>query len=83
SLTVDESQLINLLIIRENALAEYVEYIRLLEQQGILYSNIDNILDSLIHLHLNRLIGINREYETKVLTLYRHALHNFNFQYTI
>lgn len=46
-----------------------------------LYSTKADILDSLIHLHLNRLIGIDREYETKILTLYRHAIKSFSQQF--
>ncbi|QUI21681.1 lantibiotic dehydratase [Vallitalea pronyensis] len=35
-----------------------------------------NAMHSLIHLHINRLYGIDREDEIRVLTLARHTLHN-------
>ncbi|MFP7416529.1 lantibiotic dehydratase [Priestia filamentosa] len=79
----DEIYLMELLTLREEYLERYVDNINLLNQQNILYSSIDNILDSLIHLHLNRLIGIDRNYETKSLTLFRHSLHKFSYHYNV
>ncbi|MBW9173852.1 lantibiotic dehydratase [Clostridium estertheticum] len=38
-----------------------------------------SILNSVIHLHCNRLFGINREFEKKILTLTRHTLHALRY----
>ncbi|MFS0882373.1 lantibiotic dehydratase [Metabacillus niabensis] len=78
----DEHYLLNLLTLREDSLTKYFDAIILLEKDNTLYSNTENILDSLIHLHLNRLIGIDRDYETRVLTLFRHTLNNLAFHYS-
>lgn len=61
---------------RRPALQQYQRAIRKHEEDGQLYNNFFNILASVIHLHLNRLLGINRRHEKKILTLALHTLYN-------
>lgn len=72
-----ENNLKELLQLRKISLQNYLVSIRK-NLKGDLYSTRANILDSLIHMHLNRLVGIDREYETKILTLYRHTIRSLS-----
>ncbi|WP_193768918.1 lantibiotic dehydratase [Metasolibacillus meyeri] len=69
--------LYDLFQLRNEMLAIYLKEVNRYEKDGSLYSNKDHILDSIIHLHLNRLIGIDREFEEKALSLYRHILYTW------
>lgn len=71
----EEPALANYLQLRNKAITTYLNEVNHCEKDGSLYSNKDHILDSIIHLHLNRLIGIDREFEERVLSLYRHILY--------
>lgn len=51
----------------------FFELVRL-EPNIEVYNDVNGILASVIHLHLNRLFGINRELEMKTMTLARHVL---------
>jgi thiopeptide-type bacteriocin biosynthesis protein len=44
-----------------------------------LYNDKNDIMASIIHLHCNRIIGIDRVYERKLMTLARHALYNLRY----
>ncbi|CUB13287.1 hypothetical protein BN2127_JRS1_04833 [Bacillus cereus] len=68
-----------LLEIRRGKLIAYAEKVHTLNNTGSLYNNIDNIIGSLIHLHLNRLIGMDREKEEQIITVARHTLHNLRY----
>lgn len=67
---------------RDIAAQTYWQAIQEVEQQGKLYNSRKNIIGSVIHLHLNRLIGVDRVKETKIMTLSRHTLHNLRYLIT-
>ncbi|WP_342434542.1 lantibiotic dehydratase [Paenibacillus sp. FSL H7-0442] len=54
------------------------EYKEALEHEKDLTNTFSNILGSLIHMHLNRLIGTNRKVERKIMSLLSHSLYHFN-----
>ena len=48
-------------------------------QQGIITTSEETIIGSIIHLSFNRLFGINREFERKILSLVRHTLYSLKY----
>ncbi|WP_226701763.1 lantibiotic dehydratase [Priestia aryabhattai] len=52
------------------------EYVNKMKSTNPIFNHTDNIMGSFIHLSLNRLIGIDRHYEEKIMTMSRHTLHN-------
>ncbi|MCG5103142.1 lantibiotic dehydratase [Oceanobacillus alkalisoli] len=60
---------------RNDALVSYKHAIEQHKLEHLLYSDETHILDSMIHLHMNRLIGIDRVFEKRAITLYRHLLY--------
>lgn len=52
------------------------EYVNKMKSTNLIFNHPDNIMGSFIHLSLNRLIGIDRHYEEKIMTMSRHTLHN-------
>lgn len=64
---------------RRHALRQYQKAVRDQEEDGLLYNSFYNILSSMIHLHLNRMLGIDRRREKKVLTLALHTLYNLQY----
>lgn len=75
----DGHEIITILNQRQNAISTFIERMKHIDQKASLYNDIEDILGSIIHLHLNRLIGIDRERETKIMTLVRHTLHNLRY----
>ncbi|EJP85542.1 lantibiotic dehydratase [Bacillus cereus] len=75
----NESRIISILQIRKEAIQILNNSMIEVEKQGELYNTREDIILSIIHLHLNRLLGIDRELETKVMTLSRHVLHNLRY----
>lgn len=61
---------------RSNTLNYYGEQLSKKELSGDYYVKSIDAMHSIIHLHINRLYGIDRGDETRVLTLARHTLHN-------
>lgn len=61
---------------REEAVKCYQQALLEHERQGTLMNNKDDILFSVIHMYLNRLIGIDRDKERKVMIMARHALNS-------
>jgi thiopeptide-type bacteriocin biosynthesis protein len=61
---------------RSNTLHYYGEQLSKKELSGDYYVKSIDAMHSIIHLHINRLYGIDRGDETRVLTLTRHTLHN-------
>ena len=52
------------------------EYGRLLQQKGeVLWNNVFDIASSLLHMHFNRIFGVNREKEKEGLALTRHTIY--------
>lgn len=48
-------------------------------QQGMITTSEETIIGSIIHLSFNRLFGINREFERKILSLLRHTLYSLKY----
>ena len=65
-------QFLNCLEIRTEAVKMYIEKIILEESPTNIY---DDIIGSVIHLHCNRLFGINREFEQKIMNYAYRTLH--------
>src|SRR5699024_2485929 len=74
-----EGQLIRrLLDIRKKPLSDFSCLLKKYKKE--LYNSKEQIIMSLIHLHINRLFGTDRDYEEKILTLARHTLHNLRYK---
>lgn len=65
--------------LRAKGIQAYHQGLKQAEQSGSLVTPIEQIVQSVIHMHINRLIGIKREEEIKILTLARHTLHNLRY----
>ncbi|MGK5509331.1 lantibiotic dehydratase [Brevibacillus formosus] len=64
---------------RSETIQSFSTVMHSLKAQSELYNSQDQIIVSIIHLHINRLLGVEREREKKVLTLARHTLHNLRY----
>lgn len=73
--TEEGNLLLNALSQRSGVVREYSDEIK----NGLEVSTDLSILDSVIHLHCNRLFGINRELETKIRALASHSLYALNY----
>ncbi|TCP54492.1 thiopeptide-type bacteriocin biosynthesis protein [Tumebacillus sp. BK434] len=60
--------------LRRDEVRRYAEDVRATGERGELFNDRHNIIGSVIHLHLNRLLGTDRVREKAVMTLARHAL---------
>ncbi|SFJ43467.1 thiopeptide-type bacteriocin biosynthesis domain-containing protein [Thermoflavimicrobium dichotomicum] len=69
----------SLLKMRSNIIRKYGQMVRLYEKEGELYNDVNDLIHSVIHLHLNRLIGTDREKEKKIMTLARHTLRDLEY----
>ncbi|MED0679095.1 lantibiotic dehydratase [Aneurinibacillus thermoaerophilus] len=67
--------LLNILNQRNRSIKEYASKIK----EGLEASSELSILDSVIHLHCNRLFGIDREFEKKIRTLVAHTLYALKY----
>ena len=71
----DGKTLIDLLGLRQEAVEKY----RKAFNENLITTSEETIIGSLIHLSYNRLFGINREFERKVLSFTRHTLYSLRF----
>ncbi|MBG9542864.1 hypothetical protein ABE29_08730 [Cytobacillus firmus] len=72
--------LYSLMNIRKEALSIYADKVNEANRQGLLANHIDDLIGSVIHMHINRLIGVDRTRETKIITLARHTLYHLRYQ---
>ncbi|MBV9690603.1 MAG: lantibiotic dehydratase [Ktedonobacteraceae bacterium] len=72
--TPQREQLCSFFAIQDEPLHALSEQIHRLSISEELWLPEENILDSLAHMHVNRLLGINREQEIKVYAFWRHTL---------
>lgn len=70
----DGELLYRMLKLRAPFVQRYAEAARAAEARGELYGAYRDLVFSVIHLHMNRLYGIDREQELKTMILTRHAL---------
>ena len=68
--------LIQLINTRESYVKRYREAI----DKGLITTSEETIVGSLIHLSFNRLFGIDREFEKKILSFARHTLYSLRFK---
>ncbi|AWB46064.1 hypothetical protein DCC85_19075 [Paenibacillus sp. CAA11] len=61
---------------RRASIREYAEQVRRIGLQGDLRNHPQHLVRSIIHMHLNRLIGTDRAREWRILTLVRHTMRN-------
>ncbi|MCP3776478.1 lantibiotic dehydratase [Paenibacillus sp. MZ04-78.2] len=61
---------------REAAVRCYWETLLDQEKKGVLTNTKDDILFSIIHMHLNRFLGTDRDQERKVMIMARHAMNS-------
>lgn len=66
----------NLLEARKASIRAYAEQVQAADLQGRLVNHPHHLVQSIIHMHLNRLIGTDRAREMKILTLARHTMRN-------
>ncbi|GHO82365.1 lantibiotic dehydratase [Dictyobacter formicarum] len=72
---VAQRQIITSLFASQEPMAAHImKRIHVLTKQNLLWNNPEHILGSLAHLHLNRLLGIDRKQEQVVYDLWRHVL---------
>ncbi|MEN8906533.1 MAG: lantibiotic dehydratase [Clostridiales bacterium] len=64
---------------RHIIIKRFIQKFAMLKIKKGLYNEKDDIMASIIHLHCNRLIGIDRIYERKLMTLARHTLYNLRY----
>nr|WP_240344107.1 lantibiotic dehydratase [Paenibacillus sp. SYP-B3998] len=57
-------------------LKKYMNAIKEIEKTQHLQNDIYSILDSIMHMHINRLLGVDREQEIKVLELVSHTFYS-------
>ncbi|BBL79431.1 hypothetical protein RxyAA322_12850 [Rubrobacter xylanophilus] len=62
--------------LREDALRAYGEKLRVLEAAGRLWNSPERIAGSVVHMHCNRLLGVEREPENKALAFARNAVYS-------
>ncbi|MDA1668148.1 lantibiotic dehydratase [Bacillus cereus] len=73
------SEILMILEQRQESIYSFIEKMKKVDQKQSLYNNIEDILGSIIHLHLNRLLGIDRQREAKIMAFVRHTLHNLRY----
>ncbi|MCG7376550.1 lantibiotic dehydratase [Paenibacillus sp. ACRSA] len=66
----------SVLRIRNQDSSAYFKQLVTCEQQKSLTNSPDDIVFSIIHMHLNRLIGIDRKLEHKIMIMSRHAMNS-------
>lgn len=76
---INGNKILSILDQRDNSIKSFIKKMRYTHEQQELYNDVEDILGSIIHLHLNRLIGIDRTRETKIMTLVRHTLYNLRY----
>ncbi|MNR20820.1 hypothetical protein D3C85_1376850 [compost metagenome] len=72
----DYPLVMKLLDARSASIRAYAEQVQTMDLQGGLLNHPHNLVGSIIHMHLNRLIGTDRAREMRILTLARHTMRN-------
>lgn len=74
SLLKQRELLVSCLATQEAVIQSVAQHMYTLNQQGNLWETPANIIRSVAHLHLNRLLGVDRAQEQKVYACWRHTL---------
>lgn len=72
----DGEWIMGTLLQRRDAVQAYAAEVRRCESLGEVCQPLESILASVVHLHLNRLLGTDRKREEQVMSLARHALYH-------
>ncbi|WNS41173.1 lantibiotic dehydratase [Paenibacillus sp. MMS20-IR301] len=72
----DGATVYNILELRTAALRDYAAEFMKQETGGTLFNSKEDVLLSIIHMHLNRLLGIDRNQERKIMIMTRHAVNS-------
>jgi len=59
---------------QERVVSEVATYIRELSEEGELWQTEENLVNSLVHMHINRLVAVNREQEQRIYGFWRQTL---------
>lgn len=76
----NDSLLATLYAERSESIRQYVQHIYIEERNERLTNSLKEILASIIHMHLNRLLGVNRQQEMECMGLARHVLAHFLYR---
>ena len=79
---IPDVDICNLIEDRVLAIKDYRKKIDLMEENKKLMNSKKDIILSVIHLHCNRMIGIDRTYEKKLNTMARHTIKDLNYIYS-
>ncbi len=74
ALMQQRNQVLQLFALQEEALRHLSAQVRALGDEGALWTPEEQILGSLAHMHLNRLLGMDRQRENKIYAFWRQAL---------
>ncbi|MGG1669588.1 lantibiotic dehydratase [Paenibacillus sp. NRS-1783] len=66
----------NIFNLRKEAVEQYSRVLYEQEQEGVSTNTREDIVYSVVHMHLNRLLGIDRKRERKVMIIARHAMNS-------
>ncbi len=80
ALTEQREQILACLSPQEDTLLAVASRIRILASSGDLWVTEDDLLSSLAHMHVNRLLGINRLHEQQVYAFWRHTLESLRLR---
>lgn len=72
----DRTLVTNLLDARSASIRDYAERVQMMDLQGSLLNHPQYLVRSMIHMHVNRLVGTDRVREMKILTMARHTMRN-------
>ncbi|KXG76302.1 lantibiotic dehydratase [Thermotalea metallivorans] len=72
-------QICQMLNQRGKSIMELAEKVRREQIQKNLYNSEEDIIASIMHMHCNRLIGINRQREKQIMAFARHTLHDLKY----
>jgi lantibiotic biosynthesis protein len=73
------SEVLKAINLRKDALEIYINDVYIHDKENTLQNSLFDIFGSVIHMHLNRLLGVDREREKKIMTLARHTLYNSKY----
>ena len=76
---IDFHDLSAILDTRNDSVHDFIKKMNHLSHSHALYNSVEDILGSIIHLHLNRLLGIDRKRESKIMAYVRHTLYNLRY----
>lgn len=74
AIMVQGQRLLQVSAIQEQVVKQVAQEVRALAEKGLVWVEEEQLLGSLAHMHINRLLGLKREQEQKVYAFWRHTL---------